>query len=345
MSALWFTGFDQFKDGDSLPLLGKFALVQTNQGWQTIQATTGRDSGGCLRWGLGFAITGGITKQLDSDLNELWQAGAFYIHGNQLVPFTFLNGSSAELVTITRNNTSGLLEVRKGSGAGTIIATSVTSVPTGQWVWIGCRVKFHASTGTVSLQIGDVREDFTGLDTAGASGDCRYARAGSSTLGGLISLDDWCGGDVTGSYNNDVPTNRRIYYAQVGDDAGTNDFTLSAGSDHYAMVDDANLDDDTTYAESSTPGDQENFGALVGLPSDVSVLAVSVFDNSKGGGNRKQSLTGSAGTRVTGAAKATNASVYEYANTIWEEDPDTAAPFTTASLADADVAVGIEVTA
>jgi len=57
--------------------------------------------------------------------------------------------------------------------------------------------------------------------------------------------------------------------------AGTNDGTPSTGNDHYAMVDEAVPDTDTTYITVDTDGDKEMFGyEALSVNSGAPVLGV-----------------------------------------------------------------------
>jgi hypothetical protein len=71
--------------------------------------------------------------------------------------------------------------------------------------------------------------------------------------------------DVSDRLTDDASFDVRNLY--VSNDDGTNEWTPSTGTDHYAMVDENIADGDTTYLESSGADQEEVFGISVG--SDI----------------------------------------------------------------------------
>lgn len=180
---------------------------------------------------------------------------------------------------------------------------------------------------------GVVACSITGVDfgvTPIAQWTCGRPRTNNDNVNDVY-LDDLRVGDDQGGVNDDFMGDRRVFTDMSDADGATQEFTPSAGSDAFAMVDEIPQDGDATYVESSVVGDicQLAFPALpagiaqingiafeaVARKTDVGVAALRINANS-------------GGTQSLGDEQALNL-VYE---TIpiqnFDEDPDIAGPWT-----------------
>jgi len=170
----------------------------------------------------------------------------------------------------------------------------------------------------------------------------------ASTL--TVRVDDFYLLDLTGSYNT----------ARLGDctieailpqtdavDAGTNaDWTCSTGSDHGALVDEADPDDDTTYVSASTNvKDTWNYPAL--SVANATIYGVQVCTSAKKSDSGTAEFRNLARvTTVDNQGDITHSpadSGYNYYRDIFEVNPDDDTVWTVADVNGAEF--GVERTA
>jgi hypothetical protein len=147
-------------------------------------------------------------------------------------------------------------------GASTLVASAPfpVNVNSESWYFVEAFVNVNSSTGAIYLKIGNevvINETGLNLGSDGVSlidfAPTNGVELGPWYFGSASSQSDMCG-PIAGDY---LPAN-----ADTADD----DFTPSAGSDSYAMVDEVQADDDSTYLASGTSG-------------DVTVLDVAAIDS------------------------------------------------------------------
>ena len=81
----------------------------------------------------------------------------------------FLNGST-QLARVRRNPTTGFLEVRRGTGSGTLLATGTIAVNVGTPLLIEVHYKPHDTAGVFQVRVGGVLDiNFNGDTTDGTT--------------------------------------------------------------------------------------------------------------------------------------------------------------------------------
>ncbi len=81
----------------------------------------------------------------------------------------FFNGAT-QLARLRRNPTTGLLEVRRGTGSGTLLATGTIAVNVGTPILIEVHYKPHDTAGVFQVRVGGVLDiNFSGDTTDGAT--------------------------------------------------------------------------------------------------------------------------------------------------------------------------------
>ena len=80
---------------------------------------------------------------------------------------------------------------------------------------------------------------------------------GLGMRGDYMVVDDLYVLDGTGAVNNDLLGVRKVVTIFPNAAGDVNDWTGSSGADHYTLVDENPVDDDTTYIESSTSSQEE----------------------------------------------------------------------------------------
>ena len=227
-----------------------------------------------------------------------------------------------------RLNNSGELEVRK---AGTLIATTTgAGISLSNWYTLEFFVHTHASTGTWELRLNGVMVlSATGADTVASSNAYyNFARIGAQGATSAHSAYDdfYCADDNTflGSF--------KITTIFPNGDAGPNDGTPSTGSDNYAVVDEAEPNGDTDYITDAA-GDVEMFDYESIVASTVYAVAVNTVCRQDDATPRSIILKARSGsTTDDGATQSIGSITFQHRYDIWEENPDTSAPWTASEI-------------
>lgn len=166
------------------------------------------------------------------------------------------DGATTHLV-LEITNSSGTLTLRRGDGTALITATNALSTDNDTDIEITCLIA--NSGGFAHLYVNGVEVDDAGGD--GFSGDTQNgASAQINTVGiGQVANSnfDWTWDDLriyreSGGGNATAMGPSRVYVKRPTGDTAQEDFTPSAGSDSYAMVDEDSPDGDTTYLSTAT---------------------------------------------------------------------------------------------
>lgn len=123
------------------------------------------------------------------------------------------------------------------------------------WYWLSGTITIDNTAGAASVYVNDVLDlDLTAQDTQNG-GTATIAMVGfAAGYGADIDFDD-----ITIS-DSGRPLDSRIACHTVTANGTTRDFVPSAGSDDFAMVDDAASDGDATYLTTTTIGDMVTMG-------------------------------------------------------------------------------------
>jgi hypothetical protein len=144
------------------------------------------------------------------------------------------------------------------------------------WYYIEWKIVPHWTNGSTEIRINGV--------TAASSSGVRnrdweppvelvrfYAQSAGACFDDIYILDD------TGSVNNDFLGPCMVESLLPESDTADADFTLSAGTDHYAMVDEIPCDLNTTYAESGIASEKDIWDYADLSEIDGSILGVQVW--------------------------------------------------------------------
>jgi hypothetical protein len=164
------------------------------------------------------------------------------------------------------------------------------------------------------------------------------------------NVDDVVVADGSGSQNNDFLGQCRVVtILPVTDavEAGANaSFTCSGGSDHGALVDEADSDGDTTYVYSSTVGhiDSWNFGAL-GYTGTIKGVQLDVAAKKTESGTRAiQLLTRPDATnRIDTTDRYLGQTDYDRHLKVWELNPEDSEAWEVADVDGAEFGVKVSV--
>jgi hypothetical protein len=238
-------------------------------------------------------------------------------------------------------NASGFIELRLGTTAGTIVATSTDSISADTWYHIKITWTIHDSTGSVEVFVNGTKTDWIDY-----SGDTRngtpstWDRVSLYGSGGITSFfKDFIliDGDTSTDPENVVTdvTGTPVVgcvWPETGD--GTHaDWTPSSGSDNGAMVDETNQDGDTTYNESTTAGhiDTFNFPALSVTGSILGVQITNTVRKTDAGSRTIAAAAYLSSSDYSGGNANIDQAYFMYSK-VWAQNPDTSADWAIAEI-------------
>lgn len=268
--------------------------------------------------------------------------------GVEMTIFSIRN-ASADQITLSVS-TGGALAIRRGSSGGTALATSTTTLSSSTWYFLEVKILFNDSTGTYQLWIDGVSEmSGTGADTvnSGSAGwdSIRFGHAAvTNTPDPEFSFDDLyvCDG-TTGSNTSALGDHRIVCKVASSGNGGQTDWSLSTGSDHGALVDDA-TPNTSDYVLSGTSGQRDTFNfAALGVTGTVkAVQTVNYLKAEVAGVRSVGDVVRISSTNYDGTGVAVG-SDWTYQRNIRLTDPSTSSAWTVSGIDGAEF--GVKVTA
>ena len=237
----------------------------------------------------------------------------------------FFEGSNSGINI--RVNTSGTIAAYRGT---TLLGTSTNSLGASQWYYIELKVLTNNTTGTVEVKVnGSTWLSLTSQDTQpGTNAYHNAVRIG--TVNATSRFDDMYILDGSGSANNDFLGNRKVVALDADGAGAATDWTPSAGSNYQNVDDGDEVDEDTTYNETSTDADDDlyTYDNLPGVTSSVDGVQITAETRVTAGSMDLSNLIRSGTTIYPGSADTITSTSYVTSTRIEEEDPDTAAAWT-----------------
>jgi hypothetical protein len=366
MTLLWCDGFEGFEDG-----VGESHLVPTYlYTGSTTEGEVGICSDSTCNWltprsGKWAWTNNGTTWQEASPethwlyissptSDSTWIAGFGMRVGYQNYEKTellqFRDLSENEYLTIAISEDSSVIQVFRGSRAGTLLGYATANLPTAVWFFFECKVKFDdtdsSPTGTVEIRINEETVlSLTGEQTVptgvGTSPE-RFLFCGSNS-GMHRDVDDLYICDSAGSVNNDFLGDMSTKRLKANADGTTNDFTPVGDANNYQTVDDDDPDGNTTYNWSATSTDRDMYNtediADITTLTPASIAAVSVvsYCQDTDGGLSPEHVV------VSGASEATDAiaptATYGHQYSFFETDPQGGGAWTEARVDGMEIGV------
>lgn len=198
---------------------------------------------------------------------------------------SFLNatGHSQSHVVLGTDGSIAVYEYFTWSSVSTTLGpllgrTDPAVIHAGAWNHIEIMMTVGTTTGAIEIRVdGVTRISLSNVNT-NPQGDGTVSQfimsSGSKTFNNVnfVYVADLIASNATGA-NADFLGDQKVYTDFPDADGGTQQWTPSAGSDAYAMVDDAIPDDGSTYVES------DNIGDIMQLTfPDVPVTATEILD-------------------------------------------------------------------
>ena len=300
-------------------------------------------------------------------LDRTFDNQATWIIGFAYYPFTFNTGGSTALVQIRdeatthctlRVNSNGLLEVFR-STAVAVTDGRATSLPLHYrtWNYIEWKVTIADSIAADSCKVRvnevEVINVAAGQDlqsTANAAANVIRINGNTSQQTGFIDdlyIFDGTEGGGTEPTNDDFAGDVKVAAHFPDGNGATSDFLGSDGNsvDNHLLVDENPADDDSTYTESSTPGeiDLYTFDDLATTPNSIKAIQInSITKKSDAGSRTIRSVTRPVSTNFLGASKSPSVASYINEIEILNEDPETGLAWTEAGFNATEFGIEIE---
>ncbi len=225
---------------------------------------------------------------------------------------------------------------------------NVATVAREQYAWFELKVTIDATGGAVELRRnGVVLLTFSGNTKGAPTGDITRVQFRSMNQTGSNRIDVWLDdiviADDEGGRNDDFLGDLRISTLVSTADTDQKDRTPDSGSDNFSRVDDIPPDDDTSYVASDVVGDRDLYAmAALGMtPFAIRGLQQTALARKDDAGDRALAFVLKSGATVEVSPAVTLGSSYAFLETMHEQDPATAEPWTSAAV-DA-VQAGLEV--
>lgn len=328
MSLLFFDGFEIYATAD---ISKRWNSVT---GSPAINAGGGRRSGGALYAPNNGNSSHNVSKSLGGNYSTVVMGFNFNpnIFESSISTFAQLLDGSTVQVSL-RLNTSGTISVCLG--ASTIIDTSTTAITANSDNYLEFKVTIHDTTGSFDLRLnGTSILSGSSVDTKSSS-NAYVNTVLLGTTGGLTvktwKFDDFYILNTSGSApNNDFLGDVRIDAVYPTADGNYTDWTPSAGSDHYALVDET-TPNGTDYVSSSTAAQQDSY--VMGNPPTLSSeiiygVQVSVAALKDDAGSRSIKVGVRSNTTDSVSASKALSTYQAYYSHILETDPDTGIAWT-----------------
>lgn len=225
-----------------------------------------------------YAIPGNTGDPLYKTIpssSRVFAAAGFNVRSNYLAVSFFGDTGLTQHITVTRNVATNLLEIRRGSMSGTLLATGVTPVFLNQWNYVEV-------SATISDTVGEVHVRLNGgvIDEVSYTGDTK--NGGTATVIDRVSFYGGSGPPAfisdlyvlndTGTTNNNFLGDVAVRTLSPNGNGTYSQLTGSDGNsvDNYLLVDEHPYSG-TDYVGSATVGQKDSY-ALANLPAGVTTV-------------------------------------------------------------------------
>lgn len=277
MALLWIEGFEGFGTTTGVApspanvLARKYSAVY-NEAYMHIES--GRWGGYCLEFN---DYQNYIHSPTALTTNGILVIGmSVYFTGLMAHEFLTLYDGATRNVNIRLTAAGELAAYR----ADTLLGTSTgAGIQINTWYYVEVKVYTHGSIGTVTIRVDTIQKlALTSQNTKAGSNNYSDAFRIKDEWGQYLRIDDlYCLDNSGAAPQNDflgVKQVITVFPDAAGDDA---DWTPSAGS-NYACVDETALDDNGTYVQSATAGQQDlyNYQNLPGAAMISGILGIQI---------------------------------------------------------------------
>lgn len=270
MSLLWIEGFESL--GTNVDnLINTVALTRK------YSSTSGLDSA-YLKVGRtgGYAVEGSYNVGINCRTWSISPTSDTFIAGMAIRPstdcsaLTFFRFERDSYVGIRLRYESASGEIGVYNSAGSLLGTSSgANITNGNWSYVEVKVKDDYE-GTIEVRVDGITVyTQTGVDTranqsTGYNGVRFYVGATGTEP---VRLDDFYFCNAAGTVNNDFLGDSKVVALYPASDGDLAQWVPSVAGDHWPLVDDNPVTDDTDYVSGTTSGDRDlwNYEEAVGL--------------------------------------------------------------------------------
>ena len=326
-------GFDRYATSGALNFQSRWVAALDTNNLATLVA--GRFGARAIQ--LQSAIFAGYIERLaTSSLNYGMQC-AFVAN---LADMSGINQGIARWLTSTGAiiaqwgvSTAGEIYVLNGAGTE-LFRSDGFRIPNNAWTYIEMHVEVSTTVGRIVLKI-NVEEIWEGTNLNLGSAAVHRIRFVMDENGAIPSgfhrftIDDL----ITTYGENETPGESAVTLFLPNADS-TSDFTPSAGSDNFAMVDEQQADSDTTYNESTTIGHTDifDFSNISTTPDAVRGIFVSVAARKTDSATREMELFFVIGGTEYTIQNFFLGGSYQFFESVVENSPATSLPWTIGEL-------------
>lgn len=256
------------------------------------------------------------------------------VGGNVHVSFEVLENSVSDFV----------IKCYRSAGGGKVLLGTTTAITYNSWHYLEFKVSIHDTSGSITVRADEVNIFASGavLDTrnAGVQGFDKVAWSMQARSSGEFCwMDDGYVLDGLGTVNNNFLGDQITEGRLPVSDGDVSDMTPSAGTSHFAMVDDASEGDgDTTYLSAVANEKKELFGMtpLASIADNVSFVQHRLTTRLTVAGSRNVKFTyrDAANVDADSAAQAVALTTYDIKELVQEVQPVSLAPWTLADLSE-----------
>lgn len=278
----------------------------------------------------------GVLHKSFAAKSKIIMGGGFYCSANSFA-LTFMgDAGTTSHITVLRNNSTGFIEIRRGTAAGSILATGTTFITAAVWTYVEVSVTVSDTVGEVHVRLNGSATDevsYTGdtknAGTASTIDKVQIAHVTSS--GGLYATDIYIIDDTGAAPNNAFLGDVTVRTLSPNANGNSSQLVGSDGNstDNYLLVDEKPFSS-SDYAGSATTGQKDTYG-LQDLPATVTtVYGVQVNANmlkSDAGASQSRIVIRSGGTDYGGTTRVLSTSAITYTE-LYEQNPNTAAAWT-----------------
>lgn len=310
------------------------------------EAAIGRTGGWGFRMYYPVTNLAYITKNVGTDCETIILGYACKLSAfNDIYSILELKDGATTQVSV-RVNTSGGLNVYRGTT--TLLGSSDNSlITTNTFFYLEIKVKISNTVGTVEIRLNGSASpivNLTSQDTM-VSANAYVNTILLASRGFYQYIDDLVVCDISGAVNNDFLGDVAITTLYPTSDGTNTDFTCSTGTDHYALVDEAQLSADTDHNESSTVGHKDTYGMTTfsGSGTVLGVQICATVKNTDAGSMnvRTLAISGASPTETEGSDFALSATM-KSAMTIHEKEPIDAVAWTAAKINAAEFGLKVQ---
>ncbi len=244
------------------------------------------------------------------------------------------DSGATQHITVLRSGSTGLIEIRRGSESGTLLARGTTTVPSNNWYYLEISVTIDDAIGEVHVRLngsttdevsytGDTKNGGTATTIDAVRFDFTGRIADVYILNSLGALNNTFLGDV--AVRTLIPSGNGTSSQLTGSDGNT--------TDNYLLVDEHSYST-TDYVGSPTTGQRDTY-SISDLPAGVNnvyaVQTVGIMAKSDATAGSSKLALRSGGTVYYGTTRTLTTTYTGYYD-LFETDPNTAAAWTVGNV-------------